>query len=232
MGGISLQIALELRSRAAQASSPKTSILPNISPVDTRMEGAGAGGVGGAPKVWWGGGKMDRKTKLGGEMVREETAGEGRLMPWPTPVPAAASDQALTGPSDLHACPRPRLGPATQEADCAGFPAQVRGWVRGLTRSATPAGTLGASGLRKPWGGFRFCKGSESGWRGRDLGWTAAPEGRPGRLAQVPRRWVTCPPQPAALPDHPHSAQPRAPRMHPSPPWGHGPQAPRDTSCI
>lgn len=94
--------------------------------------------------------------------------------------------------------------------------------MRGLTRSATPAGTLGASGLEKALGRFPLlCKGSESGVRrGRDLGWTAAPEGRPGRLAQVPRRWVTCPPQPCSPPRPPHSAQPRTPPGCTSPPLG------------
>ena len=139
-------------------------------------------------------------------------------MPWPTPVPAAASDQALNWPPDRHACPRPRLGLATQEADRAGFPVQVR-VVRGLTGSATPAGTLGASGLEKALGRFPLlCKGSESGVRrGRDLGWTVAPEGRPGGLAQVPSRWVTYPPQPCRPPN---SAQPRTPPGRTSPPLG------------
>ena len=202
---------------------------PNIPPVDTRM------GVGGAGKRdgWGWGEKMDRKTKLGeGGIVHEETAGErwGDALAHPSTCSCVRSGSHW--PPDRHACPRPRLGLATQEADRAGFPAQVR-VVRGLTGSATPAGTLGASGLEKALGRFPLlCKGSESGVRrGRDLGWTAAPEGRSGGLAQVPSPWVTYPPQPCSPPRPPDSAQPRTPPGRTSPPLGpRTPKLPRDVS--
>ena len=98
---------------------------PNTPPVDTRMEG-----VRGAPRdgLGWGGSeKMDRKTILGeGGIVHEETAGErwGDAPAHPGTCSCVKSDSHW--PPDPHACPRPRLGPATQEADSAGFSAWFR----------------------------------------------------------------------------------------------------------
>lgn len=154
---------------------------------------------------------------------------------WRRAVDALAHDLHTSNqahwPPGPHAC-LPEAG-ACLGSRLRGLPCAGQGWVR-----ASP----GQRHLRAPWERpdwrkppeevFRFfAKGSESGVRrGRDLGWTAAPEGRPGRLAQVPAGGSPCPPQPCSPPRPPHSAQPhRAPQDALPSPWGHGPQAPQRT---
>lgn len=102
---------------------------PNIPPVDTRMEGAGAGcGVGGAPKAWWSGGgeKMDRKTKLGGEMVREETAGEGAVDALAHPSTCSCVRSGLSLAPRPARLPTPEAGACHSGSRLRGLPAQVR----------------------------------------------------------------------------------------------------------
>lgn len=55
-------------------------------------------------------------------------------MPWPTPVPAAASDQALTGPPDPR-LPTPEAGACRSGSRLRGLPCAGQGWSEGLTQS-------------------------------------------------------------------------------------------------
>lgn len=86
-------------------------------------------------------------------MVREETAGEGRLMPWPTPAPSCSQIRLSLAPRPAR-LPTPEAGACHSGSRLRGLPCAGQGWVRGPHPVSDTCGHPGTSGITESPGRF------------------------------------------------------------------------------